>query len=483
MYANFDLKVGTFNIRGQGQNQLKLRKIKNVFNKGNFDILLLQETRSDGSEKEGKKWRKIFNCKNIFLTSFGARSVGAGIIVRDENSFKVHHHFSDPEGRYVGIVGDHEDGKFLILSFYSPSIERQIKDFVIDHIYAQLNNMGADLPQFLVCGGDTNTVFTNLDKQGGNNIFKNQAINAFETLKDKFNIFDTFRLKNPYKREYSWETLNPQIIKERIDVIFVSNALQDFVTETGIIPAHKTCSDHGIPYVKISGFGIPSRGPGIWKFNNNLLKDLTFRTEMQTKIPIWTLEAETDLPDNAGAQWGFIKHKMGEFSREYGAKIKKAKLLIKSNLEKEIQTLSKNLSETNKLEYLSLQMQLNEIIENEIKGSILRSLCREYEEGEKCNKYFFSLEKFRSKQKTLSRIQLSDGSFTSDEKKILNECRLFYKHLYSENENVNPDAFPYFFQDLNTPKLTEEQKQFCELDWTEKEVFDTLKTFSKNKSP
>jgi exonuclease III len=90
VYANFDLKVGTFNIRGQGQNQLKLRKIKNVFNKGNFDILLLQETRSDGSEKEGKKWRKIF------LTSFGARSVGAGIIVRDENTFKVHHHFSDP---------------------------------------------------------------------------------------------------------------------------------------------------------------------------------------------------------------------------------------------------------------------------------------------------------------------------------------------------------------------------------------------------
>ena len=78
-------------------------------------------------------------------------------------------------------------------------------------------------------------------------------------------------------------------------------------------------------------------------------------------------------------------------------------------------------------------MQLNEIIENEIKGSILRSLCREYEEGEKCNKYFFSLEKFRSKQKTLSRIQLSDGSFTSDEKKILNECRLFYKKLYSKN--------------------------------------------------
>ena len=36
---------------------------------------------------------------------------------------------------------------------------------------------------------------------------------------------------------------------------------------------------------------------------------------------------------------------------------------------------------------------------------------------------------------------------------------------------------------MNTPKLNEKQKQFCDLDLTEKEVFDTLKTFSKNKSP
>ena len=36
---------------------------------------------------------------------------------------------------------------------------------------------------------------------------------------------------------------------------------------------------------------------------------------------------------------------------------------------------------------------------------------------------------------------------------------------------------------MNTPKLTEEQKQFCDLELTEKELFNTLKTFSKNKSP
>jgi hypothetical protein len=142
VYANFNLKVGTFNIHGQGnRNQVKLRKICNLFTRGNFDILLLQETRTDGSEKELKKWQKIFHSKQIYLSNFGTRSVGAGIVIKNEDSFKVHQCFNDPQGRFVGVVGDHEEGKFLILSFYSPSVENEIKDFVVNSICAQLTSM------------------------------------------------------------------------------------------------------------------------------------------------------------------------------------------------------------------------------------------------------------------------------------------------------------------------------------------------------
>ena len=447
-----------------------------MFIRGNFDLLLLQETRTDGSEKEIKKWQKISNSKQIYLTEFGTRAVGAGIVVRNSEVFKVHRSFHDPLGRYVGIIGDHEEGKFLVLSFYSPSISREIRDFVINHIYQQLINLGQDLPQFLVIGGDTNTPFNQLDKQGGNTNFKQEAILAFETLKQRFALFDSFRVKNPGKREFTWEVLNPVIIRERLDVIFVSNSLQDYVTETGVIPAHKTCSDHGIPFIKIAGFGIPSRGPGIWKFNNNLLTDSGFVSEMKENIPKWILEAETDLPNKTGGQWGFLKHKVGEFSRSYGAKLKKSKLLLKNNLEKELETLSQNLNEENKGKFKALQEQLNAIIETEIQGSILRSLCDEYEQGE-------NIEKYRAKQKTISRLKLSDGSFSSDPKVILEECRYFYQKLYSKNINVNPSLHPEFFRNVTTPKLTENQKQFCDSKLTFQELFKCLESFSKNKSP
>ena len=175
---------------------------------------MLQETRSDGSVKEIKKWQKIFNSKQIYLTEFGTRAVGAGIVVRNSEVFKVFRSFHDPSGRYVGVIGDHEEGKFLVLSFYSPSISREIRDFVINHIYQQLIDLEQELPQFLILGGDTNTPFSQLDKQGGNANFKQEAIVAFETLKNRFALFDSFRIKNPEKREFTWEVLNPTIIRE-----------------------------------------------------------------------------------------------------------------------------------------------------------------------------------------------------------------------------------------------------------------------------
>ena len=477
------MKVGSFNIHGQGKTQIKLRKIKNSFTKGNFDILLVQETRTDGCDKELKKWQKIFNTKQIFLTTFGTRAVGAGIIIRSNDTFNVLESFSDPLGRYIGVIGDHEDGRFLVLSFYSPSVSREIQDFVINSIYSQLESMGQGLPQFLILGGDTNTVFSQLDKKGGNPNLKLEAINAFDQLKQRFSIFDSYRLKNPDKQEYTWEVLNPVIIRERLDVIFVSNSLQDYVTETGIIPPHKTCSDHGISFVKIKGFGIPSRGPGVWKFNNVLLEDPNFLNEMRENIPKWLTEAETDLHQNIGGQWGYLKHKIGQFSRTFGAKVKKAKTLMKAKIEEELKSLSSILNPENKGRFKQLQDQLNDILEQEIKGVILRSLCDDYERGEKCSKYFFSLEKYHAKQKTLNRIKIADGSFTSDSKVILQECRAFYKNLYSRDFRVDPNINPHFFTAVPAPKLSEQQKQMCDDKLTKNELKKILKSFRKNKCP
>ena len=54
--------------------------------------------------------------------------MGTGIVVRCNETFNVHHTFKDPEGKFIGIIGDHEEGKFLVSSFYSPSVAREIRE-------------------------------------------------------------------------------------------------------------------------------------------------------------------------------------------------------------------------------------------------------------------------------------------------------------------------------------------------------------------
>ena len=127
--------------------------------------------------------------------------MGAGIVIRSDETFKVLSSFHDPLGRYVGVIGDHEEGKFLVLSFYSPSISREIRDFIINSIYTQLDNLGQSLPPFLILGGDSNTDFSQLDKQGGNPHLKLEAINAFDHLKERLTLFDSYKIKTPNKQE------------------------------------------------------------------------------------------------------------------------------------------------------------------------------------------------------------------------------------------------------------------------------------------
>ena len=126
---------------------------------------------------------------------------------------------------------------------------------------------------------------------------------------------------------------------------------------------------------------------------------------------------------------------------------------------------------------------MDEIVEHEIKGSILRSLCKDYEEGEKCNEYFFSLEKMRYRQKTISCLKRKDGSLITNQSEILEECRLFYLNLYKKDANVSTDNFSDFFRSNTIPRLSEQKKEICEQDLTENELLNTLKAFKKNKSP
>ena len=82
--------------------------------------------------------------------------------------------------------------------------------------------------------------------------------------------------------------------------MFTSIDLQDHVSETDIVPHYKTCSDHGMPIIHLKGFGIQTRGPGVWKFNNASLEEAEFSYDINNNLPIWINEAKTDTNQSLG---------------------------------------------------------------------------------------------------------------------------------------------------------------------------------------
>ena len=73
-----------------------------------------------------------------------------------------------------------------------------------------------------------------------------------------------------YTKPFFWHYIN-----RRLDYIFISNKLQEFSNDTGVIPAFKT--NHSSVLITSSNYNFFKTGPGLWKFNNSLIQALQHR--------------------------------------------------------------------------------------------------------------------------------------------------------------------------------------------------------------
>ena len=117
-------------------------------------------------------------------------------------------------------------------------------------------------------------------------------------------------------------------------------------------------------------------------------------------------------------------------------------------------------------------------------GAILRSKVRWYEEGEKLTKYFLNLEKSNRNKTSIKKLIKPDSEIEiTGFNEIQEEIKSFYQSLYSRKYLKTEKQCLDYLKDINTPKITTQQKMVCEEKLTVKECFDTLLTMSNGKSP
>lgn len=122
---------------------------------------------------------------------------------------------------------------------------------------------------------------------------------------------------------------------------------------------------------------------------------------------------------------------------EYCSRKKKEKNLTKNNLLKSISllkekigSLKKDNSSNGELQelYSKLEVeeaQLNELLDTETAGSIVRSRLKWAEHGEKSSKYFCNLEKRSYERKTIRQLKANNEQITTDPKRVLQKIHSF----------------------------------------------------------
>ena len=162
--------------------------------------------------------------------------------------------------------------------------------------------------------------------------------------------------------------------------------------------------------------------------------------------------------------------------------------MLETKLQNELnvtkQAFESNPSDSNATLFDVAQKELEYFYEEKTKGIIVRARARWHEYGEKSTKYSLNLEKRNHVKKHIRKLYVNDEIKTNP-LCILNEVEQFYCDLY-KSKNNRPDIeneIDSFLNNLNIPKLSEEQKISCEGKITSEECFCLLDTFQTNKSP
>ena len=93
-----------------------------------------------------------------------------------------------------------------------------------------------------------------------------------------------------------------------------------------------------------------------------------------------------------------------------------------------------------------------------------------------------NLEKSRTCQNILRKI-CSETQEITDLPKINTAFFDFYANLFKEKLKTNSESLNNFLNDLFVPSLSETQRQICEEELTEKDIYESMISFDSNKSP
>ena len=307
-----------------------------------------------------------------------------------------------------------------------------------------------------------------------------------EELKFSYDLIDIWRIRNIDKRQYTWRQRKP-LVQRRLDFWLVSDCLQDVEEYTDIIPSIK--SYHSAITLHIKSNESHARGPSPWCFNSSLLRDENYVELISSQYSEWLNEFRE--VEDKRLLWDLVKYRIRQITIAYSkekAKERRRKLEFIENKLKECERLCAAKPTESNIEYFQkYKFEYDSLFDYIAQGNIVRSRATWYEKGERKNKYFLNMENKRNAKNCIRKLFNKKNQLVKNSKDIMTELKSFYQDLYrNKDNNMNAywnENFQKFTQNLNIPKLSDDQQSYCEGDLTYQECLKALNSFKNNKSP
>ena len=472
------LSLNCFNCRGLGDGR-KRRAVFQWLRKYFKGIVLLQETHS--SRLSEKQWQNDWGGEIYF--SHGTSSArGVATLIPKQFDIRINNLIADDTGRFLLLDASTDDWEMVICNVYAPTKDKETEQInFITNISELLEDF---LDKNIVIGGDFNTCMDPLkDKSGGTIEKKSKYAQHLETLCERFNLGDVWRILNPDISRFTRRAnTRGGIIQSRLDYWFTSIHMLYDLDSTDIKPAIK--SDHSILTLIFNIKNTHIKGKGFWKFNASLLRDQEYVKRIKTCITE-SKEKYKNL-QNKSLVWDTTKCEIRTITISYACHKAKEKRLIERETIKRLERLDLLINQGETLyldEYHSLQKDLEDLHLEQAKGIMIRSRAEIVDNDEKNSKYFLNLEKRNYRLRYIKTLKTNDDKELTDPQLILKEEESFYKNLYSKPRSTPEHELKECEFIQYCKQIDENGKKLCDKDITVEELGKNLKNLPNNKSP
>ena len=375
--------ICSLNVRGL-RNKEKRDKMFCWLKEQSYSIIFLQEVHS--TAEIVSQWKTEWDSQYAYFSGNKSNSLGVGILINKDFNCEIVDYCDIVTGRLQSLEIKINDKTLVLINIYGPN-----KDEV--HVFDKLDDfLTNNTDKNVIIGGDFNT-FLDIENDRKNGQ-KHTHINIRSKLKQIINannLIDIWRAQHPNKLQFTWHSNTRPIIFSRLGYFLISETLVNFINNSVIKPGYNT--DHSLISLNIDFIKL-EKGPGVFKLNNSILLE----SEYQNKIKACIIETSNiNKESNPNTLWELIKGAIRNETIKYTTTKKKLTLETENKLKQEIINIEHNIlkphltciSEKLQNELIVKKEQLNEIIENKIKGILIRSKANLIEYNDKKLKKLF----------------------------------------------------------------------------------------------